>query len=84
MPKRISNKLSDPNQIAASIVSLATNDEPTGLDKALLSHVMSEMGRKGGKIGGKRSLQTMTAKARKKRAAKAANARWKRSGRPSK
>jgi hypothetical protein len=77
MPKRISSSLTDPNEIAAAVVDLATNEEPTGLDKALLSHVMSQMGRKGGKIGGKRSLETMTAKDRKKRAAKAANARWK-------
>jgi hypothetical protein len=28
--------------------------------KALLAEIMSELGRKGGKIGGKRSLQTIT------------------------
>jgi hypothetical protein len=40
---------------------------------------MSEIGRKGGKIGGKRRLKTMTAAERKKVAAKAARARWKKS-----
>ncbi len=35
---------------------------------------MREMGRKGGKIGGKRSLETMTPKARRDRARKAAAA----------
>jgi hypothetical protein len=75
MPKRISNKLKDSNQIAAAI-ALSTDESPT-IDKALLSKIMSEMGRKGGKIGGKKSLETMSAAERKKRARKAAKARWK-------
>jgi len=40
---------------------------------------MAEMGRKGGKIGGKRSLETMSTAARRKRAKKAAKSRWKKS-----
>jgi hypothetical protein len=39
-----------------------------------ISKVMAEMGRRGGKIGGKRSLETMTAAERKARAKKAAAA----------
>jgi len=39
---------------------------------------MAQMGRKGGKIGGKRRLQTMTAEERSEIAKKAARARWKR------
>jgi hypothetical protein len=39
--------------------------------KALLSEIMSELGRKGGKIGGKRSLVTMTPAERSARAKKA-------------
>jgi hypothetical protein len=76
MPKRISKTLKDANQTAAAVVALAT-EEPSGLDKALLSQVMSEMGRKGGKIGGKRRLQTLTAAKRRSIAKKAAQARWK-------
>ena len=38
------------------------------LKKDLVSQVMREMGRKGGKIGGKRSLVTMTAAERSARA----------------
>jgi len=38
---------------------------------------MSELGRKGGKIGGKQRLKTMTAKERSDVAKKAALARWK-------
>jgi hypothetical protein len=36
--------------------------------KALLAEIMSELGRKGGKIGGKRSLETMTLEERSARA----------------
>ncbi len=76
MPKRISSKLKDSNQIAAAVVALSTSED-TPTDAAMLSKIMAEMGRKGGKIGGKRSLETMSASDRKKRAAKAAKARWK-------
>ncbi len=37
---------------------------------------MAAMGRKGGKIGGKRRLTTMTSEQRKEVALKAARARW--------
>jgi hypothetical protein len=37
---------------------------------------MAELGRKGGKKGGKRRLETMTAKERSQVAKKAAQARW--------
>jgi hypothetical protein len=42
--------------------------------KALLSEIMAELGRKGGKIGGKRSLETMTPAERSARAKKASTA----------
>jgi hypothetical protein len=44
------------------------------LSKKLISEVMSELGRKGGKIGGKRSLETMTPEERSARATKASMA----------
>jgi hypothetical protein len=37
---------------------------------------MAQMGRKGGKIGGKRRMETMTAEQRSQIALKAAKARW--------
>jgi len=80
MPKRISKKLKDPNQIAAAVVAASTaeeSSEPPRIDREALSRVMAEMGRKGGKIGGKKSLETMTAKERKSRARKAAITRRK-------
>jgi hypothetical protein len=39
--------------------------------KAIFSEIMREIGSKGGKIGGKRSLETMTAEERSARAKKA-------------
>jgi hypothetical protein len=42
--------------------------------KALLAEIMSELGRKGGKIGGKRSLETMTPEERSARAKLASTA----------
>jgi hypothetical protein len=44
---------------------------------AQISLVTAELGRKGGKIGGKRRLETMTAKQRQTIAKKAARAIWK-------
>jgi len=41
------------------------------LSKNLVTQVMRELGRKGGKIGGKRSLETMTPAERSARAKKA-------------
>ena len=41
------------------------------LDNKLVALVMSELGKKGGKIGGKRSLETMTPEERSARAKKA-------------
>jgi hypothetical protein len=42
--------------------------------KKLISQVMSELGRKGGKVGGKRSLATMTPEERSERARNASMA----------
>ena len=75
MPKRISKKLTDTNEIAFQVVQAATS-ESSELDAATLSKVMAQMGRKGGKIGGKRSMETMTPAERKRRAKKAAQSRW--------
>ena len=44
------------------------------MDKKTILAVMREMGRKGGKIGGKRSMETMTQEQRTARAKKAAAA----------
>jgi len=48
---------------------------PEPVPKAI-SRVMAQMGRKGGKIGGKRRAANMTEAERSNAAAAAANARW--------
>jgi hypothetical protein len=77
----------DPNQLAKWIVDQSTSETPQsepeppkGIDLASpanISAYMAAIGRKGGQIGGKRRLKTMTKEARRKVAAKAARARWK-------
>lgn len=49
---------------------------PPKVSDSDISRVMSAMGRRGGKIGGKRRLETMTAEERRKIAVNAAKARW--------
>ena len=71
----------DPNQLAKWLVEQSTQEtdlpkpEPVAVPSDLSAY-MSAMGRKGGMVGGKRRLVTMTAAQRKKVAAKAAKARW--------
>jgi hypothetical protein len=70
----------DANQLAKWIVDRSTSESPAASPNPpapeSLSAYMSAMGRKGGQIGGKRRMVTMTAAQRKKAAAKAAKARW--------
>jgi len=49
---------------------------PKKASQTEISRVMSAMGKKGGKIGGKRSLVTLTSEQRRERALLAAKARW--------
>ena len=44
--------------------------------EAVISQVMAEMGRRGGRIGGKRRLETLTPRRRRQLARLAALARW--------
>lgn len=82
MPKRIKHGRSkDVNQLAHSLVERSTQNSADDIQpptKAQVSLLMAELGRKGGKIGGKRRLVTMTTEERRKVATKAARARWKR------
>lgn len=73
MPKRTgTSKKLDTVQNARRVFIEAT--ETTEL--TVVQQVMREMGAKGGKIGGKRRLETMTDAQRTKSARKAAKARW--------
>src|SRR2546421_56539 len=65
----------DINQLARHLVEVTTKTitEPT---REELSRVMAALGRRGGRIGGKRRLETMTQEQRSAIALKAARARW--------
>ena len=87
MPKRISTKPAikqkagqkDSNQIAHATIQRTielTEAEPIKYDKTTISEVMRQLGSKGGKIGGKKRMKTMTAEERTQAALKAARARW--------
>jgi len=73
MPKRTrKTPRLDTVQNARRIFMQAT--EATEL--TIVQRVMREMGAKGGRIGGKRRLETMTDEQRTRSARKAAKARW--------
>lgn len=72
MPKRISKRL-DTVQNARRVVELSTQAKP---NSETISQVMAEMGRKGGRIGGKRRLVTLSNARRREIASQAAKARW--------
>jgi hypothetical protein len=83
MPKRLSKSENpaDINQAAFQMVrrSTGTTDQkrhPPKVSQSDISRVMSAMGRKGGKLGGKRRMVTMTAAERRDVARNAAKARW--------
>ncbi len=69
------------NQLAHELVRLSTDtpeatekmQEPTKTD---ISRVMAALGRRGGKIGGKRRMAKLSEKERSDLAYKAAQARW--------
>jgi len=87
MPKRTSKhkrkkkaapKL-DANQLAYRVVQESTEEEavsPTDMTKAQISLLMKEMGRKGGKIGGKKRMEKMTAEQKSQFGLAAARSRW--------
>jgi hypothetical protein len=85
MPKPVKKKQKSPpkdvNLWARHMVEQSTaepeTEAPPAIAPAALSAYMSALGRKGGLVGGKRRLKTMTKKARIAVAEKAAAARWK-------
>ncbi len=86
MPKRIKHRTKttrprDVNQLAHFLVEQSTapieSESPSPLP-ANISEYMAQIGRKGGQIGGKRRLSTLSEKERKAIASKAAKARWQR------
>ncbi len=81
MPKRKSTPALDAVQNARRVVleSVGATEPAMQAEKpsrSLISQVMAEMGRKGGKIGGKRRLETLSDRLRAQITRQAAQARW--------
>jgi hypothetical protein len=84
MPKRISKHPKvrlDTVQNARRVVLESVQDAPPDgllepVTQSVISQVMAEMGRKGGRIGGKRRLETLSDRRRSTIARNAAKARW--------
>ena len=85
MPKRISKPRLDTVQndrrvVLESVGEVETQppepDTAAPVSLSLISQVMAEMGRKGGRIGGKRRLETLSDNRRSQIAKNAAKARW--------
>ena len=76
MPKRKRNpeKLDDVQN--ARRISIQAIESVETVQLTVVQQVMREMGAKGGRIGGKRRLETMTDEQRRRSARKAAKARW--------
>ena len=80
MQKRLRTpRQGDFNQVAQQLVRESTQErepEPAKATRSEVSRIMAQMGRKGGKIGGKLRAERMTPEQRSDAASKAANARW--------
>ena len=77
MPKRTGRKL-DVVQNARRVVdeSLKRFEATQTPNPAMISQVMAEMGRRGGKIGGKNRMENLGVKGRSALGRAAVNARW--------
>ena len=78
-PNKHKKRPKDVNALAHALVTESTQEDRDNIalpSQEQISAVMAELGKKGGKIGGKRRLETMTARQRRSIARKAARARW--------
>lgn len=75
MPKR-SRMPRDPNQLAKAVVDFATGQREPDPPAREKNAAAVELGRMGGKIGGKRRAAAMTPEQRRDSARRAALARW--------
>jgi hypothetical protein len=77
MPKRLSKRPTDVNQLAYQTVSKLTGQqEPVKPSRSEISRIMSAMGRKGGKKSAKSRMTLLTKEQRSNIALNAAKARW--------
>jgi hypothetical protein len=78
----------DVNQLAHALIEQSTREreehtvQSADVTDADIKRVMSELGRRGGRIGGKKRLETLTQERRSQIAFKAAQARWKKARKP--
>lgn len=66
----------DPNQLAAEIVRLTTEEAAPEPERSPVSEYLSQIGRKGGLKGGKARAAKLSSRRRKAIAEKAAASRW--------
>jgi hypothetical protein len=76
MPKRTRKTETLDTVQNARRVSLEAISMSETVELTIVQQVMRDMGAKGGRIGGKRRLETMTDEQRRRSARKAAKARW--------
>lgn len=86
MPKRTSKHSTRPDKgldvvqnarrVVDEAIQRSTAEVEAPVSRSTISQVMAEMGRKGGKIGGKRRMQTMTPEKRSALARLAVQTRW--------
>jgi hypothetical protein len=80
MPRDVNQMAKLTVEMSAQALEDQPNRKPENLTKSDISRVMAEMGRRGGKIGGKRKLETLSPERRKEIALNAARARWANNG----
>jgi hypothetical protein len=76
MPKRTRKTETLDTVQNARRVSMEAISMSETVELTIVQQVMRDMGAKGGRIGGKRRLETMTDEQRRRSARKAAKARW--------
>jgi len=80
MPNRKSKSLDTVQNarrvVLESVGAVEPAQGPVKPSRSVISQVMAEMGRKGGQIGGKRRLETLSDRRRSQIAKQAAHARW--------
>ena len=74
--RRSSNLPKDPNQLAAEIVRISTEESQQPAARSPISSYLAKIGRAGGLMGGKARARVLTPERRRAIARKAAKARW--------
>ena len=74
--KKSTKRPKDPNELAAEIVRLSTEEEE-GAEVDPVKAYLAKIGKKGGLKGGKARAKSLSSKRKKEIAKRAAEARWK-------